>query len=65
MRNYILFRCIIGLISSIVSAGVGIAFIVAGVKDNDSKGYLVGSGLILASIIGTLICLAFIIKSKK
>jgi hypothetical protein len=65
MKNYILFRCIIGLIASVVVAGIGIAFIVAGFNDGDSKGYLIGGGLILASIIGILICLGFIIKSKN
>lgn len=65
MKNYIAFRCVLGLIGSVVAAIAGIAFLSAGISDADSNGILIGIPVIIVSIIGILICIALLLKSRN
>ena len=65
MKNYIMTRCALGIIGSIIAIIGGIVFLVEGIKYAESKGYLIGGGLIAAGAVGILICVAMIKSASK
>lgn len=65
MKNYIAFRCILGLIGSIIAVIAGIAFLLAGISDAESNEILISIAVIIAGVVGILICIALLLKSKN
>lgn len=65
MKDYIVFRSVLGLIGSIIAIGLGIGFLVVGISEPQTRAILIGIAAILGGIVGLIICIIFLLKSKK
>ena len=64
-RSYGLYRCIVGLIASILAIILGIVSLALSLSISDSKLVIYGLASIAGGIVGILICVAMIRSSKK
>ncbi len=65
MKNYITFRCVLGILGSIIAIVLGAVFVFEGIKSSNSKGFLYGIPAIVAGCIGILICIVLFKKANK
>lgn len=65
MKNYIITRCVFGIIGSIVAILMGVLFVVEAIRSSVSQGYLYGALATVAGCVGILICVAFLKKANK
>ena len=65
MKTYSYFRCITGLIGSVVALILGIVLLALGIKDGEKKGIYIGLAAIGGGILGLIICIAMLRSASK
>ena len=65
MKNYVILRCVLGMLGSIVAIVLGAVFLVEGIKYSETKGLLIGIPVIIAGLVGIFICIALLKKANK
>lgn len=65
MKDYIIMRCVLGFIGSLIVIIIGIICIVEGIKCAEPKGFKIGIPLIIVGILGILICISLLKKTKE
>lgn len=65
MKNYVILRCVLGILGSVVAIVVGVVYSIGGIKYSEPKSLLFGIPAILAGCVGILICIVLLKKTNR